>query len=159
NSSSISSTYVGQKLTQVSDTSVSPSETHTFSYDNQYRVSSNTQASRGTVSYTYDASDRTATTAIAGGPTTTYSYYPDGSLNTMNWTPVTGQFKYAYTLTGEYGTITFPNSQTRSYSYDDQGRLTQLANVHPSAGNLATYVYAYDLNNTTGLYTMLGQRT
>src|SRR5262249_34113602 len=64
NSTSISYTFVGQKLTQVADTSVSPSETHTFLYDNQYRVSSNTQASRGTLGYTYDGADRTATTAI-----------------------------------------------------------------------------------------------
>jgi RHS repeat-associated protein len=159
NSTSISYTYLGQKLTQVSDTSVSPSETHTFNYDSQYRVSSNTQASRGTIGYTYDAADRTASYAITGGPTTTYAYYPDGSLNTIQWTPITGQFKYAYTLTGQYGTVTFPNGQTRTYSYDDQGRLTQLANAHPTAGNLATYAYGYDLNNSTGGYTMLGQRT
>ena len=111
----------------MADTSITPSETHTFSYDNQYRVASNVQASRGTVGYTYDGADRTATMSISGGPTTTYSYYPDGSLNTIQWTPVAGQFKYAYTLGGEYGTITFPSGQTRSYSYDDQGRLTQLA--------------------------------
>ena len=47
----------------------------------------------------------------------------------------------------------------RSYSYDDQERLTQFANAHPTAGNLATYGYGYDLNNGTGAYTMLGQRT
>ncbi len=122
-------------------------------------MSSNAQASRGTITYTYDASDRTLTHAVSGGPTTTYTYYPDGSLDTIQWTPVTGQFKYAYTLTGQYGSITFPNGQMRSYSFDDQGRLTQLANTHPIAGNLATYAYAYDLNNATGAYTTLGQRT
>jgi RHS repeat-associated protein len=159
NASSISYTYQGQKLTQVSDTSVSPSETHTFSYDSQYRVSSNTQASRGTIGFSYDGADRTASYAITGGPTATYAYYPDGTLNTIQWTPITGQFKYAYTLTGQYGTVTFPNAQTRTYSYDDQGRLLQLANAHPTAGNLATYAYGYDLNNSTGGYTMLGQRT
>ncbi len=53
----------------------------------------------------------------------------------------------------------FPNGQTRSYSYDDQGRLLQLANAHPTTGNLATYAYGYDLNNATSAYTMLGQRT
>src|SRR6266542_3239984 len=49
--------------------------------------------------------------------------------------------------------------QMRSYSYDDQERLTQFANAHPTAGNLATYEYGYDLNNATGAYNMLGQRT
>jgi RHS repeat-associated protein len=36
--------------------------------------------------------------------------------------------------------------------------LTQLANIHPTAGNLATYGYGYDVDNSTGQYTMLGQR-
>jgi RHS repeat-associated protein len=159
NLTSISYSYLGQKLTQVSDTSVSPSETHTFSYDNQYRVASNAQASRGTIGYTYDAADRTTSHTITAGPTASYTFYPDGSLNTIQWTPITGQFKYAYTLSGKYGTVTFPNGQTRTYSYDDQGRLLQLANAHPTVGNLATYAYGYDLNNSTGSYTMLGQRT
>jgi RHS repeat-associated protein len=48
--------------------------------------------------------------------------------------------------------------QTRSYSYDDQGRLTELANVHPTAGNLATYAYGYDWNHATSAYDRLGQR-
>jgi RHS repeat-associated protein len=159
NAASIAYTYQGQKLTQVSDTSTSPSETHTFSYDSRYRASSNTQATRGTITYTYDAADRMLGHAISGGPAATYSYYPDGSLDTIQWTPIAGQFRYAYTLTGQYGAITFPNGQTRNYNYDDQGRLTQLANFHPTAGNLATYAYAYDLNNSTGAYAMLGQRT
>jgi RHS repeat-associated protein len=159
NATTITYTYYGQKLTQVGDTSVSPNETHAFTYDHQYRLGTNTQGSRGTIAYTYDPADRPLTYAISGGPTATYAYYPDGRLSTIQWTPVTGQFKYAYTLTGQYDTITFPNGQTRAYSYDDQGRLLQLANSHPTAGNLATYAYAYDLNNTTGTYTMLGQRT
>jgi len=159
NATSISYSYQGQKLTQVADTSTSPSETHTFSYDNVYRVASNTQATRGTIGYAYDAADRTSSYTITGGTTASYTYYPDGSLNTIQWTPVSGQVKYAYMLTGQYGTITFPNGQTKNFSYDDQGRLTQLVNLHPSAGNLATYAYGYDLNNATGGYTMLGQRT
>src|SRR5262249_40101209 len=37
-------------------------------------------------------------------------------------------------------------------------RLTQLANLALGGTNVATYAYGYDLNYTTGLYTMLGQR-
>jgi YD repeat-containing protein len=93
------------------------------------------------------------------GNAITYAYYPDGSLDTVDWSPVTGQFKYAYTLNGQYDTITFPNGQTRSYGYDDQGRLTGLANVHPTAGTLASFAYGYDLDPQTGQPTLLGQRT
>jgi RHS repeat-associated protein len=121
-------------------------------------MSSTTQATRGTIGYTYDAADRPLTYSVTGGPTTTSTYYADGSLKTIDWSPVTGQFRYDYTLAGQYQTITMPNGQTRSYSYDDQGRLLQLANVHPTAGNLATYAYAYDLNHVTSTYNRLGQR-
>ncbi len=158
-SSTITYTYQGQALTQVTDTTVTPSETHTFSYDGLYRVQSTTEGNRGSISYTYTPDDRPATMSVAGGPTTTYAYYPDGSLHTIDWTPVTGQFTYAYTLAGQVQTITFPNGQTRSSSYDDQGRLSQLANVHPTAGTLASFVYGYDLNPQTQQPTLLGQRT
>ncbi|HEY5120815.1 MAG TPA: hypothetical protein VII84_04505, partial [Acidimicrobiales bacterium] len=156
--STITHAYTGQKLTQVVDTSVSPTETHTFSYDSSYRVSGNTQATRGTLSYTYTSDDRLVAMMIIGGPTSTYAFYPDGSLNTLTWSPVAQPFKYTYRPTGQYDVVTFPNGQTRTYSYDDQGRLLQLGNAL-GATNLATYAYGYDVNNSTGLSTMLGQRT
>ena len=157
NSASVTYTYQGQKLTQVVDTSVSPTETHTFSYDSSYRLASETQATRGTITRTFNADDTPATKTVQSGPATTYTYYPDGSLNTIVWSPVSGNFKYTYTLPGQYQNISFPNGQTRSFSYDDQGRLIQLTNVASGGTNIATYAYGYDLNYTTGQYTMLGQ--
>ena len=69
-----------------------------------------------------------------------------------------GTFKYTYTPLGQYQSVTFPNGQTRGYTYDDQGRLLQLANAL-GATNLATYAYGYDRNQATGQNTMLGQRS
>ncbi len=155
---SITYSYTGQKLMTVTDTRITLNETHTFGYDAAYRVDSETQATRGTTAYTYNLDDSAGSYAVSGGPTTTYGYYPDGSLNTIAWTPVTGEFKYRYTLTGQYQSITFPNGQTRNFTYDDQGRLTQLSNLHPTAGNFATYAYGYDLNHATGLFDRKGQR-
>lgn len=154
----VESTYAGRKLTQVADTSVSPSETHTFAYDTAFRMSSQTQGSRGTISYTHQADDRVATATVSGGPVTTYAYYADGSLKTIDWSLISGQFSYAYRLNGQYDTIAFPNGQTRSHAYDDQGRLTSIANVHPLTGDLGTFSYAYDVDHATGAATMLGQR-
>ncbi len=156
---SITYTYTGQKLTQVVDTSVSPSDTHTFGYDTSYRVQTNAQAARGAISYGYNTDDTVSSYTVTGGSTATYAYYPDGSLNTITWSPVAGQFKYSYRVNGQYDTITFPNGQHRDFGYDEQGRLLQLANIHPAAGNLATYAYAYDHNWVTDTDTMLGQRT
>jgi RHS repeat-associated protein len=153
-------TYTGQKLTQASYFFGTGSDTQTFGYDSAYRVNSHVQPSRGTITYTYDVNDRVATYSVSGGgPTTTYTYYADGSLRTITWSPVINNFTYTYTLNGQYDLITFPNWQTRDYTYDDQGRLTQIANIHPTANNLATYSYGYDLNNDGGGYTMKGQRT
>lgn len=151
-------TWVGQMLTQgVFNT---PADTHTFTYDTKFRVLTHAQGTRATLTYTYDANDRVASYSIVGSSiTANYTYYGDGSLRTITWSPVSGSFTYNYTLNGQYDLITFPNGQTRDYSYDDQGRLTQIANIHPSAGNLATYSYGYDLNNAGGGYTMKGQRT
>lgn len=158
NSTSFTCTYQGQKLTQIVDTSVSPSETHTLTYDTAYRLESETQATRGTISRQYNVDDTVASYSVQSGPTATYGYYPDGSLDTIGWTPVSGNFKYAYTPTGQYQTILFPSGQTRNLSYDDQGRLTQLANLASGGANLATYGYGYDLNQGTGAFDMLGQR-
>jgi RHS repeat-associated protein len=158
NSTAIAYTYAGQLLMQIYDTSTSPAETHSFQYDSSYRVETNVQGPRGTLTYQYNPDDTVLSFSVQGGPTTSYTYYASGALDTVAWTPVSGFFKYTYTLNGQYQTITMPNGQSRNYAYDDQGRLLQLANLHPSAGNLATYGYSYDLNNATGQYTRLGQR-
>jgi RHS repeat-associated protein len=42
--------------------------------------------------------------------------------------------------------------------YDDQGRVMQVSSAL-SGTNIAAYGYAYDVDNSTGLSTMLGQRT
>ncbi len=155
----IARTYQGQKLTQVSDSFASPSETHTFTYDDEFRITGETQASRGTIARTYDTAGRPATTVASGGATTTYGYYPDSSVRTLAWSLVSGTFKYDYALPGRLQTITMPNGQTRTYSYDDQGRPTQVANVHPATGNLATFAYGYDVDPFTAQATLLGQTT
>jgi len=155
---SIAFTFTGQMLTKVVDTTLSPSETQTFAYDHSYRLASVVEGTRGTVNYQYNADDRVTNLAVSSGPTATYTYYADDSLNTIQWTPVAGTFKYAYTLPGQYQTVTMPSGATRNFSYDDQGRLTQISNVDPIAGNLATYAYGYDFDYTNGQYDRLGQR-
>ena len=157
NGGAITRSYQGQKLAQVSDSFASPAETHTFVYDAAFRMISETQGSRGTVTRTYDSAGRPATVAVSGGATTTYGYYPDGNVRTLTWSLVAGNFKYDHALSGQLQSITMPNGQTRTYSYDDQGRPTQTANVHPTAGTLATFAYGYDVDPFTGQPTMLGQ--
>ncbi|HSE42425.1 MAG TPA: RHS repeat-associated core domain-containing protein [Acidobacteriota bacterium] len=155
-------TYTGQKLTSVVDKSVTPNETWTNVYDTSYRISvARGPVTNDDVSYnSYDAADRLLTMTLqGGGPVVTNTYYQDGSLRTKQWSVISGQFQYNYTLNGQYASVSFPNNQHRDYTYDDQGRLTQIANIHPTPGNLATYSYGYDLDYSTMQNTMLGQRT
>jgi RHS repeat-associated protein len=147
--------YTGQKLTSVDYFTTNVA---TYTYDSSYRLSGDTQVGIGTIAYTYNADDSRASYSVTGGPTASFTYYPDGSLNTIQWSPAAGLFKYQYRLNGQYSSLAFPNGLSRAYSYDDQGRLAQVSNVDPVGGNIATYAYGYDLNYTTGAYTMLGQR-
>lgn len=155
----ITGTFAGDKLTQITDTTVSPSETFTQTWTDDFRASTIAEGSRGTVSYTYRTDGHVATRTRTGGATTTYGYYPDGSVRTLTWGPAAGDFKYDYTRNGRTQAITFPNGQTRSFQYDDQGRLLQIANTHPTAGNVATFAYGYDVDPFTSQAIRLGLRT
>src|SRR5438046_497319 len=95
-----------------------------------------------TVSYGFDGSSRINMVSVS--PTGTYSI---------------GAFLIEYNALGQYSRITSPNGQTREFTYDDQGRLTLLRNVHPNIGDIAAFQYDYDYDWSTGAYSMLGQRT
>ncbi|PWT88373.1 MAG: hypothetical protein C5B54_10720 [Acidobacteria bacterium] len=155
----INFTYTGQKLTQVSEMAGLP--TYDYTYDSSYRVAGMNAStpSAGHIDYTYDAADRVASYSVQGHASATKTYYPDGSLNTITWSPVAGNFKYTYTLDGQYSSILFPDGQHRDFTYDDQGRLLQLTNSHPTRGTISSFAYGYDVDNYTGLSSMLGQRT
>lgn len=151
--------YLGQKLTTISDAHSGDVNNITNTYDTSYRVLRNTQSIRGWIQYGYAAADRVSSYLLDSGITANYTYYADGNLRTIQWSPVAGQTQYQYTLRGQYQSLTFPNGQHRDYTYDDQGRLLQIANIHPQTGNLATYGYGYDTNHYTSEFTMLGQRS
>ena len=155
---SIGYTYQGQLLTTVVDSTSNPSETHSFTYDASYRLESAAQGPRGTINYEYGPDDRPTVVDLPGGVSSTYSYYQDGSLKATGWSPVAGQFQWNYTARGQYEQISFPNGQTRHYSYDDQGRLLQLANGLGAAA-LPTFEYFYDADNSGSGAGRLGQRT
>jgi len=97
-----------------------PSKTHASSYDASCRVQSKTEGTRGTVAYTYTPDDRPATMTISGGLTTTYAYYGDGSLDSIDWSPVAGKFKHAFTLADSTKPSPSRTGRHRSYGYDDQ---------------------------------------
>jgi len=158
-SSSIAYSYVGKNLVQVADSRANVGETETFAYDTRFELSSETQGSRGTVTYTYTPEGQVESMSVASGPSTSYTYFPDGSVHTISWSEVSGDFTYSYNLRGQRQQIAFPNGQTRAYTYDLQGRQETVANLDPSGGEIASFTYGYDLDQTSGQPTELGQPT
>jgi len=164
-------TFEGQKLTLIADSYGETTDNTMYTYDpktflplsERQGVGINTL--RGTVDYTWGTNaDLIESYKITDGETpadsqtVSYSYYADQSVKSLAWTRGPGIYRFTYNANGQPTKMTFPNDQTRNYTYDDQGRLTQVSNLLGST-NLATFDYEYDKDNDTGLLTVLGQRT
>lgn len=162
--------YDGQKLISIQDSEPNEFLSYAYTYDSAWRLVTDFGPSRN-VTYTYDGT-------IAGGSmigsytvgpppgttgtTQTVSFAHDifGRLvgQTWSWVP-NAAFSFSYTATGQYSLMTFPNGQQRRFSYDNQGRLTNITNASPSGNTIASFDYAYDYDWQTGTYSMRGQRT
>lgn len=158
-SSGVAYTYVGQKLAKVLDTHNGSNEAYLFTYGPDFRIQQEAEGSRGTLTYTHTASGLVSSVAILNGPTTTYTRYPDGSVDTIAWSEVPGEFKYSYNLRGQVESILFPNGQLHQYSYDNQGRELSTSTMDPIGATIASFTYSYDVDQGTGAMTELGQRT
>jgi RHS repeat-associated protein len=155
----ITATYVGDMLTRLTDTTTAPTTQYDYDYDPQYRLRTEVQGPRGTLEYTWDADARVQSMSLSGGPATTYTRYPDGSVKSMAWSAVAGQFQFTWTLGGRPASITAPNGQVRSYTYDDLDRIIGVESTHPAAGLLSKFDYGYDVDHDTGLRSMFGRMT
>ena len=156
-------TYVGQKLTEVDNVlSSSSTEIYTYGYDTFLRRTTET-GPVGTVSYGWDSANRLTSYTAPGSPavTGTYAYYGDNTLKSIAWSPITaGSFVFLYDLAGRRTRLTYPHGQRRDYSYDEQGRLTSVANKINGGQNFGTFQYGYDQDwGHPGTYTRKGLRT
>jgi RHS repeat-associated protein len=165
-------TFEGQKLTILSDTYGGTTDNIMYTYDPKSflplseRQGVGVGTVRGTVDYTWGTStDLMASYKITDPEvppndtqTITYGYFADNSVASIHWSRGPGSYRYTYDGNGQPITISFPNGQTRNFTYDDQGRLTKIRNLLGTT-NLATFDYEYDKDNDTGLFTVLGQRT
>jgi YD repeat-containing protein len=158
-SGSVAYRYSGQNLSEVIDTSVFPADTHAFTYDESYRLSAEEQGSRGSIEYEYLEGDRLRSIAVVGGETSTFEYFADGSVAGMSWSPVSGQFSFAYDPLGQLAGIEFPNGQQRVYEYDKRGRLVSVTTSNPSGFEIATFEYRYDTNSGSTGTTAFNRRT
>ncbi len=165
-------TYLGQKLTSISDSYGAGTDNTNYTYDPKTFLTLSEKQGvglgtvRGSIDYTWATStDLLASYKVIDGDapagdtqTVDYGYYADNSIADIHWTRGPGLYRYTYNGNGQPAKVTFPNGQTRNFTYDSQGRLTKIANLL-GAANLATFDYEYDKDNDTGFFTVLGQRT
>jgi RHS repeat-associated protein len=169
-------TYQGQNLTQLSDQQKDSLMGYQYTYDSSWRRTSESILGGETTVYAYANGPAAGITwagsllqsyavqpsAGSGGTTQAVSYGYDalGRVSGLQWSWTPNQwFTFEYDPNGQYSRILFPNGQTRAFSYDNQGRLTNLSNQDVNGGILASYAYGYDYDWASGTYSMLGQRT
>jgi len=158
-------TFDGEMLSAVTAGPTGQQQQFLFAHDPFWRLTSETRTDDYTITYQnstgYQSGNSGYTVApVSGqvGPTYTVTYGFDAyrRINSIGWNAVPGSFAIEYNALGQYSRITFPNGMTREFSYDDQGRLTAIANR--SLENIATFQYGYDYDGS-GAATLLGQRT
>ena len=154
----ITYTYQGQKLTQVDDTFVTPSETHTFGYDSSYRVPERPGHARHAQLHLHPRRPRRHHDDRRHPQRHDRPHLLRRRLPQHHGLEPAGRaVQVRLHPEGPVPDRHVPERPDAHYAYDDQGRLTQLANAL-GATNIATYAYGYDADWATGLNTMLGQR-
>jgi YD repeat-containing protein len=117
-----------------------------FAYDTRARLQTVTHADNTTVAYTYEPDGQIATVRDEKHSTanTTYTYDPAGRLASVKQTLAGAAggavtTSYAYDLHGNLTSVTDPNGNVTSYTFDDFGQMTTQAS--PVTG---TTTYEYD---------------
>jgi len=162
---SVNYVYDGERLASVVWGTLGAQLSTTFTYDDYWRLASETRAGEYTITYPYvppwqpTGFGYTLTPAAdQPGPVIQVAYQTDTNQRVTAISGDFGTFTIDYNTLGQYSKITYPNGQTREFAYDDQGRLTTLSNRYQGT-DLATFQYAYDYDWSTSIYSMLGQRT
>jgi RHS repeat-associated protein len=151
----LTTTYSGDAMGNVSSRTMPDGVATTFSYDALYRLTSVTAPGvlitygydlagnrtamtdeTGTSTYTYDGAGR-MTSAAAPGGTITYAYDLDGNRTTIGY-PGAGIVGYAYTPAGRLSTVTDWANRLSTYTYRPSGLVSSVS--YPN-GMLASYDY------------------
>jgi RHS repeat-associated protein len=153
--STVNYTYDGgNRLTQAAD---SISGTITRGYDGLDRLTSETTPGSNTVSYTYDTAGRRSTLTVPGQSMDNYTFDNANRLTLITQGSTT--VSLTYDNANRRATLTLPNSVTTTYSFDNASRLTGLTYAKGST-NLGNLTYSYDLNgrrtNVGGSYASTG---
>jgi len=160
--------YDGQKLIVLEDSQKSAVTFHNYTYDSSWRLTVDNTNGGEKKTYGYSGTGALLGSYTIEPPfgtnnpaqTVSYGYNSAGEVGGETWSLLPGApFTFDYTPNGQYSRVTFPNGQQRRFTYDHQGRLTNITNMTPSGDTIASFEYGYDFDWQTGGYSMLGQRT
>jgi RHS repeat-associated protein len=102
-----------------------------------------------TITYEYDELGRVSVRAI-NGATNTVSWTFDALGRTTSETNLLGTFVYTYEgPTGRLATVTYPNTQTSTYTYlgnSGNRRVQTILHKYPNGNTLSKFDYTYDVN-------------
>ena len=88
----------------------------------------------------YDGSDRLSTVTNRHGKTLTFSY--DGNDRVSSVVTPTGTFSYSYDSNGNLATVTKPDTESRTYHYENTSFVNALTGITDEKGvRFATYGY------------------
>ncbi len=121
----------------------------TLNYDNRGHVSSLIYPDARELDYTYDPRGmRSGITAKVGTRTltTTNTFDDAGRLATLS-DPLSRAYGAQYDANGNRTSLSYPNTQGTSYTYDTRGRLTGLVTKEPGSNGNIAQSYAYTLDS------------
>ncbi len=140
-----STTGAGQLIETITDTTVSPSRTTTFTYDNHDRITNidiEEYSVHQDMDYTYTGDSNLIATYIVDGDsntTVTYTYHDNGSVDTIETPQGSYDYDYTYNLNGAVTNLAYPDGSSAEYAYDNQSRITAIHNKNASSGTISKY--------------------
>jgi RHS repeat-associated protein len=125
-----------------------PSGTPTLTWDDRNLLTSITGIATLNSSFTYDTAGRMSQRVDAAG-TTTYTWDRNDRLD-LEADPLTGHTRdYGWNDANQVTTVSYATAgaASRTYGYDNLGRLQTDTLTAPGGGTLRNVTYAYDLND------------
>ena len=119
-----------------------PTGAITYSYDDRGLLT-DAGGGAGAASFVYDALGRVTQRTDASG-TNSFTWTPRSELDTSSGAVSGVAVDYSWTASGLPDTVTYGTAGTRTYGFDDLGRLTTDDWADSTATTVASYVYGYD---------------
>jgi RHS repeat-associated protein len=111
--------------------------TRTWAYDDNLRLTSQTNALGQTVSFTHNAAGQVMTVADSAGTLLTNTYDAGGNLLTSK-DALNNTTSFTYDGRGQLLSVTDPRNKTTGFGYDSAGNLTSKTDA---AGGVTTFTY------------------